>query len=563
MKLLFSALHFGYFRNFESVIAGLAERGHRVHLAASEPDALGGQKLVERLAAQHPTVTFGFAPALDAEPWFRLARKLRMGADYVRFHDEPFTAFRKARLNLANQVPRVVRRLMDGAAGRTRAGRRALATALRQAEALVPISDAAVGFIAEQAPDVVLLPSVSVWRAPQMDHLRAARALGVRTGICAFSWDQLSSKALMRIVPDRMFVWNETLKREAVEWHGIPADRVVMTGAQCYDLWFDRQPSRERASFCQAVGLRPDLPFLLYVCSVMTPDPHEAAFVQRWIAEIRRSADPHLREAGILVRPHPERLAEWNGVSFERFGNAAIYGRNPVTPDAQADYFDSLYHSHAVVGIATSAFIEAAVVGRPVHTPLLAEFEIQQEAQQHFRYLMEAGGGVLQTTRSLPAHLAGLAAALARPQERDEQNIRFVNAFVRPQGIDVPATPAFIAAVEEMAALTPLPALTASPAQRALQPLVHRLAHSADRGMLRPLFRDTLEMATDTIETDKAAHKQAAAADKAARVAGKQRRLRQAHRQRRREQLLRASRNWRKHVARLKGQVKDLIGARP
>ena len=81
MKILFCALHFGYFRNFESAIAALASRGHRIHLAADEPDALGGQALVERLAAEHPTVTFGYAPPLDQEPWFRLARKLRIGAD--------------------------------------------------------------------------------------------------------------------------------------------------------------------------------------------------------------------------------------------------------------------------------------------------------------------------------------------------------------------------------------------------------------------------------------------------------------------------------------------------
>ena len=54
-------------------------------------------------------------------------------------------------------------------------------------------------------------------------------------------------------------------------------------------------------------------------------------------------------------------------------GNAALYGRNPLNPDAKADYFDSLYHSHAVVGLVTSAFLEAAIVGRPVHTLLLPE----------------------------------------------------------------------------------------------------------------------------------------------------------------------------------------------
>ena len=562
MKLLFCALHFGYFRNFEAAIAELARRGHHVHLAADEVDALGGQALVERLASQHPTVTFGYAPPLDREPWFRLARKLRIGADFVRFHDEPFASFGKTRMNLTNQAPRLVRRLAEGVAG-SPGGRRALGRLLRAAEEAMPISEASRAFIEAHDPDAVLLVSVSVWRAPQFDHLRAARALGRRTGVCVFSWDHLSSKAFLRIVPDRLFVWNETQKREAVAWHRIPADRVVQTGAQCYDQWFGRTPSRDRETFCRELGLSPEHPFLLYVCSVMTPDPRESQFVTRWIEAIRGGADPRLRAAGVLVRPHPERLAEWKGVDLARFGNVALHGGNPITPNAQDDYFDSIFHSQAVVGLVTSAFIEAAVVGRPVYSLLLPEFEMYQEGMQHFRYLLEVGGGVLRVTRSFPDHLAQLAAALEAAPGRDERNERFVRAFVRPAGLDVAATPAFVRAAEELATAPSQPAASPGAWHAMLQPIVRRVAESAERGWLWPAFRDTHELTTAAIEANKAASKRAAAADKAERMADKQRQLARHRRRRRNERWMTAGRNWRKHVARLKGQVKDLIGARP
>src|SRR5690606_31250378 len=129
----------------------------------------------------------------------------------------------------------------------------------------------------------------------------------------------------------------------------------------------------------------------------------------------------------------------------------ALHGANPITRGAQDDYFDSLYHSQAVAGLVTSAFIEAAVVGRPVYSLMLPEFAIYQEGVQHFRYLLEAGGGVLRVTRSFPERLAQLSAALAAPVGRDEQNVRFVRAFVRPDGLDVAATPAFVRAVEDLA----------------------------------------------------------------------------------------------------------------
>jgi len=554
MKVLFFAAHYAYYRNFESAIAALAERGHSVHLAADEPESLGGQALVERLAARYPSVTFGFAPSLDDEPWFRLARKLRSASDYVRFHDEAFATFRKTRLTLRERIPRGVLRLMDAGVDRSRPARLALGALLRRGEALMPVSEASCALIEAQDPDVVLLASVTAWRLPQIDHFRAARALGRRTGVCVFSWDHLSSKALLRSVPDRILLWNETQKREAVQWHGMPEERIAVTGAQCYDQWFDRAPSRDRVSFCSAVGLSAGRPILLYVCSVMTPNPHESKFVLRWIDEIRRSSDPRLRDAGILVRPHPERMDEWEGVSLESFGSAVLYGRNPVSPDAQADYFDSLYHSHAVIGLVTSAFLEAAIVGRPVHTLLLPEFEMYQEGVQHFRYLLEVEGGLLKVTRSFPAHLAELASTLAQPVQRDEQNVRFVRAFVRPQGVDVRATPAFVAAVEQMAAAAPRPAEIPHAWHRALQPIVRVVTRSSEEGWLRPMLRDTTEMINDGARARKAAHKQAVAAERDQRVAEKRARRRERQRER-------AAGVRRKQLARLKGRLKGLVGS--
>ena len=581
MKLLLCAAHFGYVRNFESAIVALAERGHRIHLAADEADSVGGSALVERLAAEHPEVTYGFGPSLDAEPWFRLARKLRSASDYVRFHDESFENFSKTRLTLRERIPRGVLWLMDVGLKKSRVGRRLLASALRIAEEMMPISTASRAFIESQDPDVVLIASVTAWRVPQIDHLRAARALGRRTGVCVFSWDHLSSKALLRNLPDRVLLWNDTQRREAMQWHGVPADRIVVTGAQCYDQWFGRDPARDRDAFCRAVGLSPERPMLLYICSVMTPNPYESKFVLRWLEEVRGSADRGLREASVLVRPHPERMSEWDGISLERFGDVVLFGRNPVSPDAQADYFDSLYHSHAVVGLVTSGFLEAAIVGRPVHSLLLPELQMYQEGVQHFRYLMEVEGGLLRVTRTFPDHLADLASTLARPVQRDEQNVRFIRAFVRPKGLDVPATPAFVAAVEQLAEVSSQPAEIPSAWHHAVQPLARWIAQSSETGRLRVVLRDTPERINDRSKATKAAHKQTAAAERAKRVAGKQRVLEARRRERRRTHFVDARRKqlarltgrvkeaaravrsgsvWRKQVGRLKGRVKALIG---
>ena len=60
------------------------------------------------------------------------------------------------------------------------------------------------------------------------------------------------------------------------------------------------------------------------------------------------------------------RTAEWTDVDWRSVGNIAMFGGAPVDQLARTDYFESLHYCAAVVGITTSAFLEAAVVGRPV-----------------------------------------------------------------------------------------------------------------------------------------------------------------------------------------------------
>ena len=49
----------------------------------------------------------------------------------------------------------------------------------------------------------------------QADWVKSARALGIPVGFPVFSWDNLTTKGIIHVQPDRVFVWNEVQKREA------------------------------------------------------------------------------------------------------------------------------------------------------------------------------------------------------------------------------------------------------------------------------------------------------------------------------------------------------------
>ena len=566
MKVLFCAQHFTYFRNYESVVRMLAERGHQVHLVAEESEELGGQALVERLASEYPQVTWGFAPDLERERWFNLAGKIRHGLEYVRFLDPAYDDRPKYRYRAQVWSPRVLRAFFRCPGSRLGPVRHAVGNALVRCDELLPGSDALDAFLRSHGPDVLLLASVTNPGSPQMDYLKAARRLRIPVAMCVFSWDHLSGKSWIRIAPDRVLVWNDTQRQEAIEQHGLPAERVEVTGAQCWDQWFVRRPSRSYAVFCRELGLDPERPFVLYACSVLSrPAPNEAQFVLDWIRRIRASDDPRLRDVGILVRPHPERMDEWQGIDLGQFANVAFRGRNPVDPAAKDDYFDSLHHCAAMVGIVTSAFIEAAIVGREVLTLELPEFSLHQRGAPHFNYLVEVAGGLLRVSHAFDEHFAHLADAIARASGgRSAQNARFLEAFVRPRGLDVPATPVFVESVERLAVAGPAPLPSSAPA-RWQQSLVHHLAYAASGGgAVEWMLMDVRDAESAVIEAGKARGKRQALAEKDARERELQRvrthSIREKEEAKRRKQRRRASRERQQRLLQFGRRIAGIMG---
>jgi hypothetical protein len=486
LRVLFFVGRPGYLRPYLSLIAELAARGHQVHLALPERPEGAQERLVAE-ATSPPGVTWGLAPRRgETDGWRSVAWLVRALADLARYSHPRYEPAPVLRRRITENVLLHLERPGDlDPAGRRlglRLARRLAATTdaglstrvIRRAQVLeeaIPTSRAIDGYIRGRAPDLVLATPVVKFASEQIDLLRSARRLGVPTGVCVASWDNLTNKGLMRFVPERVFVWNEVQVGEAVELHGVPRGRVVATGAQLFDEWFERRPSVSREEFVRGVGLDPAEPYVLYVCSnpAMTDVP-ESGFVLGWARALRAGGDDRLRRIGILIRPHPNEPGQWRGVDLDGLGNAAVWppeGALPVTDRLRAGFFDSLAHSAAVVGINTTAMIEGAIVGKSVLTVLAPEFA--QESTLHFHYLLAENGGFLHVASSPEEHVAQLAGVLDEDAEGAERRRRFVESFVRPRGLDRPATPVLADAIEEAAGLpVDAPARASLPLRAAL-----------------------------------------------------------------------------------------------
>jgi hypothetical protein len=463
-------MHAGYLRHYLEPLRLLAERGAHIHLSFGQPDKEPVDTLlVKRLLAAGSHVSAGYGPERSPlDGWRRLAWVVRGLTDLSRYsHPRYAQAFALRNRMRAKVVDRIRSSRMepvgkavviraadriaaaDGAEAAARNARR-----LAHLEAAIPPSRRHVALLRDWRPDVVLASPVVEVASPQVEWIKAARSEGIPSGVAIASWDNLTNKGLIRVLPDRVLVWNEIQRGEAVELHGVEPGAVIVTGAQKFDEWFERQPSTTFVEFAAKAGVTADSPFVLYLGSSPFIAPDEVSFVRRWLEALRSSGRPSLEQVGVVVRPHPQNGRQWQ--SFDPPPGVVVWppaGAQPDSGEARADFFDSISHASAVVGINTSALIESGIVGRSVFTVLDPAFAGTQEGTLHFHYLLEENGGFLHVARDLDAHVEQLERGLAGSAQDAERTRRFAESFVRPHGLDVPAAPRVAEAIETIAAL--------------------------------------------------------------------------------------------------------------
>jgi hypothetical protein len=452
VRVLFAMQYPGYLRYYDSTVRELTARGHEVLLIF---DAVHKQaEGLEALEGMEGVTNLGQLPR-RGDVWEHFGANLRGTLDYVRYLLPEYTQAQYLRRRWERFVPpsmRWLKRLNALPPWQVGAAHRVLLAA----ERAIPSSRRFEGFLQALRPDVVIAtPLLTTFG--QTDLIKSAGALGIRTMMGTASWDHLTTKGVIRADPQQILVWNERQVQEAQRYHRVDPARITVTGAQPFDRWFARQPSRDREEFARRVGLPDGRPFVLFTgstASISEPDA-ELVFVRRWIEQLRSAPDPRVRELAVLMRPHPYNSRHWSEADFGDVDAFAVWprnGANPVNEDDRTDYFDSLHHADVVVGVNTSAMIEAAIARTPVLTVRDEHFSETQDGTLHFRYLLLENGGFARAAQTLEEHTAQLADVLADPSGMQGAIERFLGSFVRPHGLERDATPLVTDAIERLAA---------------------------------------------------------------------------------------------------------------
>jgi hypothetical protein len=465
MKLLVVMQHANFFRNLETVIRELHARGHEAvalhsdHPSNPKASATTRRKKpkmafmgrgIEVAEAELPSLTTGFRP----EPSERWQRWLRVGRRFVNrglYLQKQHPSPERVVDALDKQLPPRAKKLMRSPVVEMVLGRPGTLRAWRWLERSGRPSRSVTALLRQLQPDVVLV-SPSVWpkRPVEADYVHAARKLGIPTIGYVNSWDNLTSKGTVHVLPDMFIVWNEAMATEAEQIHLIPREIIRVTGAPHLDHFFDLRPSLPRAEIVRELGCPDDRPYIVYLCSSRTLIADETHIVTALADALARQ----LADAAptIVVRPHPVNPEPWEGYDHP---GAVVYprrGDQADTHDSWQEYFNQLSAASAFVGLNTTAFLEAAAADRPCLTIVSDEFFDQQGRTGHFRHLLDAD------FLELSADVGELAARVGRVldgvDDKAEGRRRFVESFLRPRGIELAASSVVADTIEGLAGLT-------------------------------------------------------------------------------------------------------------
>jgi hypothetical protein len=325
---------------------------------------------------------------------------------------------------------------------------------LSQFERFVPADRRVARDLCARMPDVVIASPVNMRFSEEIEYIKAANQVGIPTALPVHSWDNLTTKGLIHVLPDLLLAWNATQRDEAVEVHSIPPERIAITGAPLFDKWFvtASEPSDRRA-FLRRVGLDADAPYLLYLGSSANITRDETWLVREIVAAFRSHDEPELRGMGVLVRPHPANARIYEHL---RETQVAVWPKEGSLPESEAslrDFDDSLRHSVAVVGVNTTGMIDALVADRPVIAVLTERYAATQVRTVHFRHLLQAE--VIEIARSSSDVPRQVLRVLDGQDARREARRRFVETFVRPRGLTRAAGELAACAIEALAQRRP------------------------------------------------------------------------------------------------------------
>jgi hypothetical protein len=205
--------------------------------------------------------------------------------------------------------------------------------------------------------------------------LRTAVRHGVRAIAVDASWDNFTNKVIPVRRVDRLIVWNDLMKQQAIELHGYRPEDIRVAGTPQWDLYFREKTPVARDAFFRRIGADPARRLVTLTTTPLELYPHYERLIELLVSAMdeRRWPEP----VQVLVRVHPRddvaryaRFAHTPHLLIEKPFRETVRAGDGMavefTTDTQRHLAATMRHSDVVIQVASTIAIEAAVFDTPV-----------------------------------------------------------------------------------------------------------------------------------------------------------------------------------------------------
>jgi len=428
------------FHYYKSIIDELCARGHAVHiLFDAAKNKTESFDVVAAYVENNPLCSYATIPS-RSDRWTSILFPARDFLSYRKYLVVAEQADHWRTDWIEKALPRNIRNFLRNKNSllNTFFKTRVAGALLRIPEHFVPPDAGISAFLRDYKPDVVIgAPGNMRNSSADTEFLKAARALGIPTVLPVMSWDNLTVRGLIHVIPDLLLAWNEEHMREAITHHAVPKERIRITGSPLFDQWLvRRKPSESRAAFCQRYGFNNKCPVILYLGSSKNIARDESWVIKKIASRLRQSKKRALQDAHIIIRPHPANIHPFEHLSLP---NVTLQkdAQLPEKEAAASLFADSVFFADAIVGVNTSAMLDAMALGKPVITFMPQQYEETQNASLHFRNLLSHQATPI--AKNEDELLCVIEDIMEHKNSYDRQRKRFISQFIWPRGTEYSA----------------------------------------------------------------------------------------------------------------------------
>lgn len=228
-------------------------------------------------------------------------------------------------------------------------------------------------------PDVVFL--AHLFDNHEINLLREAKRRGVPGIGFVNSWDKMTARHSLRLLPDSLVVFNDIVKKEAMACADMKEKNIFVSGIPQYDWHINYKPL-SRDEFCKRNGLDPAKKIIVYA-------PMGKAFSNSdWdIIDILSGAikDNSIKNAQLFIRFQPNDFVEEKELKIRPWLHYAMPGvrfsrERGVNWDMSFDDIksltDTLANANLFICYASSMSVDAAIFDKPV---INIDFEVREK----------------------------------------------------------------------------------------------------------------------------------------------------------------------------------------